>query len=262
MSSRFTETEKWKNRDFRKLSPQAKLLLIYMFDHCDIAGFWEVDLEHAQFCTGINDLEGPFKALASSYKLVKKDDLSVIWIKNFLLYQKNWPLNENNTAHRGIIKILQSHNSFMDVAVKHLEKKTSKPLASTLRAPLKPLSRGTGKGKGIGNRKEKREEIERECEREKEKREEKTKTRVFKAPTIDDVKAYAEQLGYVRFDSERFWYHYESNGWKVGRNSMKSWKAAVVNWQSNDGQYGRKNTDVVTVDELRKGENNESDPVQ
>jgi hypothetical protein len=34
-------------------------------------------------------------------------------------------------------------------------------------------------------------------------------------------------------EARRFWDYYESNGWKVGRNPMKDWKAAVRNWQRN-----------------------------
>jgi len=32
---------------------------------------------------------------------------------------------------------------------------------------------------------------------------------------------------------EKFLDHYESNGWKVGRNPMKDWKAAVRTWERN-----------------------------
>ena len=33
--------------------------------------------------------------------------------------------------------------------------------------------------------------------------------------------------------AEKFIDYYESNGWKVGRNSMKNWKATVRNWEKN-----------------------------
>ena len=33
---------------------------------------------------------------------------------------------------------------------------------------------------------------------------------------------------------ELFINHYESNGWKVGKNPMKDWKAAVRTWESNN----------------------------
>ena len=34
-------------------------------------------------------------------------------------------------------------------------------------------------------------------------------------------------------EAQRFWDYYESNGWRVGRNPMKDWKAAARNWQRN-----------------------------
>lgn len=55
----------------------------------------------------------------------------------------------------------------------------------------------------------------------------------FVKPTIDEVAAYCRERG-NRVDPRRFMDHYESNGWKVGRNAMKDWKAAVRNWESND----------------------------
>jgi hypothetical protein len=40
-------------------------------------------------------------------------------------------------------------------------------------------------------------------------------------------------------DAERFIDYYTSNGWLVGRNRMKDWKAAVRTWERNN--YGNKN---------------------
>lgn len=54
----------------------------------------------------------------------------------------------------------------------------------------------------------------------------------FTAPTIDEVKAYCiERKNYV--DAERFVDYYTSNGWLVGKNKMKDWKAAVRTWERN-----------------------------
>lgn len=66
----------------------------------------------------------------------------------------------------------------------------------------------------------------------------------FAPPTEDDVKAYADEMGYAGFNSASFVAYYEANGWKVGRNPMKDWKAAVRGWHSRDGQ--RQQTAVKT----------------
>lgn len=59
------------------------------------------------------------------------------------------------------------------------------------------------------------------------------KTARFVKPSIDEIRAFCEEKGY-QIDAERFWAHYESNGWKVGgKAAMKSWHAAIVTWVKN-----------------------------
>ena len=72
--------------------------------------------------------------------------------------------------------------------------------------------------------------IEKEIDKDKEK--EKYKRR-FSKPTIDDVKAYCQERG-NNVDAEKWFNYYESNGWKVGKNPMKDWKAAVRTWERSD----------------------------
>lgn len=57
----------------------------------------------------------------------------------------------------------------------------------------------------------------------------------FRKPSIEELQEYAREKGYT-WDVERFYNHYESNGWKVGRNAMKNWKASMSNW--NKGEHG------------------------
>jgi len=35
-------------------------------------------------------------------------------------------------------------------------------------------------------------------------------------------------------DPDRFIDYYTSNGWRVGKNPMKDWKAAVRSWERSD----------------------------
>ena len=59
------------------------------------------------------------------------------------------------------------------------------------------------------------------------------KKQPFKKPTVVEIYEYAcEKLSdkdALAF-TEKFHAHYEANGWKVGRNAMKDWKAAVRKW--------------------------------
>lgn len=54
----------------------------------------------------------------------------------------------------------------------------------------------------------------------------------FKPPSVDEVRAYCRERKNM-VDAEKFIDYYTSNGWKVGKNSMKDWKAAVRTWERN-----------------------------
>lgn len=55
----------------------------------------------------------------------------------------------------------------------------------------------------------------------------------FKKPTLDEIKLNCAKIGIPESEGIRFFNYYESNGWKVGKNPMKSWQSAMINWRSN-----------------------------
>ena len=59
----------------------------------------------------------------------------------------------------------------------------------------------------------------------------------MKRPTVEEVAAYCKSKGYA-IDAAHFVSYYEANGWKVGRNAMKSWQATCANWASRDKKSG------------------------
>lgn len=50
---RFTETDKWRDPWFRKLSAGAKLAFYYIVENCDNSGVWTPDTELADFSIGM-----------------------------------------------------------------------------------------------------------------------------------------------------------------------------------------------------------------
>jgi len=58
----------------------------------------------------------------------------------------------------------------------------------------------------------------------------------FCPPTLEEVQSYILEKG-IEIDAERFVAYYDSNGWMVGRNKMKSWKSAIVTWKKNEEKY-------------------------
>jgi hypothetical protein len=56
---------------------------------------------------------------------------------------------------------------------------------------------------------------------------------VFEKPTLSELKTYMLEIG-MNDVSEKWFDYYESNGWLVGKNKMKNWKAAVRTWKNNN----------------------------
>lgn len=76
-------------------------------------------------------------------------------------------------------------------------------------------------------------DIELKKEEEKENKADNPPRTRFKAPTLEEVQDYCLERN-NNVDAQRFIDYYTSNGWKVGKNSMKDWKAAVRNWERSD----------------------------
>lgn len=62
----------------------------------------------------------------------------------------------------------------------------------------------------------------------------------FSPPGLEEIEAYFAEKGGTAAQAERFRDFYESNGWKVGKNPMKSWKAAASGWMSRDKESAQK----------------------
>lgn len=62
-------------------------------------------------------------------------------------------------------------------------------------------------------------------------------TRHFVKPTLEEVAAYCRERG-NNVDPEKWMDHYTSNGWKVGKNQMRDWKAAVRTWEKGEYTHG------------------------
>ena len=63
----------------------------------------------------------------------------------------------------------------------------------------------------------------------------------FVVPTLEEVQVYCNERR-NGVDAQRFIDYYSSNGWKVGKNPMKDWKAAVRTWERNG--YSTKQSEV------------------
>lgn len=96
-------------------------------------------------------------------------------------------------------------------------------------------------------------EKEKEKDKEEVKKENTKKERRFVAPTVDEVRAYCTERGNA-VDPEAFVDFYTSKGWKVGKDPMKDWKAAVRTWEKNRDRKPAKKSTVIQPVVLEDGE--------
>ena len=198
MAKRMTDTDKWKKRFVRELSPQHKLLWFYILDDCNHAGIWEVDLEVASIRVGF-DLSHDNLPSSFGEKVISFDNGDKWFIPEFIDFQYG-ELNPNSNVHKSVIALLDKYN---------LEGylKGSQGVQSTL------------------NNKDKDKDIVKV----------KAKAKRFVKPTIEEVADYCNERN-NDVDAEKFYDYYSSNGWKVGKNAMKDWKASVRTWEKNTTQ--------------------------
>ena len=67
-------------------------------------------------------------------------------------------------------------------------------------------------------------------------RPDKSSAKRFVKPTLEEVEAYCNERN-NSIDPQRFIDYYESNGWKVGKNPMKDWKAAIRTWERSEYNF-------------------------
>lgn len=78
-----------------------------------------------------------------------------------------------------------------------------------------------------------------------------TKRKRFEKPTLSEIEQYCIERN-NNVNAEQFYDYYESNGWKVGKNSMKDWKAAVRTWEKNNYNKPAKSNKQNAIDVVNK----------
>lgn len=120
MAKRFTDTGKWDKLWIRKLSPELKLLWVYLLDKCDHAGIWEADIDLAKFQLGITiDQDEAIKVFNG--RVVPLSGGEKWFIPKFIEFQYG-DLNPENRVHKSVIEILERNG---------------------IQGPYKPLTRGS-----------------------------------------------------------------------------------------------------------------------
>jgi len=195
MAKRFIDTEIFADEWFSELSKDGKLFFIYFTTNCDHAGVLRLNKKLAEFQTGIKNIETVTQELCNCLVTVKE---GLYFMPKFLRFQYPGFPRSNVKQQEGAVKILES------LGVDYLNSlvTVTKDLPESYVSDSDSVDDKKGKNH-------------------------------FSKPSIDDVKTYCANRG-NSVNAETFIDHYESNGWMVGRNKMKNWKAAVRTWEKNN----------------------------
>ena len=74
----------------------------------------------------------------------------------------------------------------------------------------------------------------------------------FVKPTVYEVSEYCNERD-NGINADQFVDHYDSNGWKVGKNPMKDWKATIRTWEQRNNEKGGQNGKNQYIDNSAPG---------
>ena len=202
--ARMVKTKFWDDAFVCSLDVGAKLLYLYLLTNqsTNCAGCYEISMRRIIFDTGLIETVciGYLDQFQKSGRIMYQDG----WVS-----LKNFAKNQNFTSpqvQKGIKKIVDlaplAHRVYLGYTY-HID---------------------TAGGKEVEVEKKRKEITPGASAKEK---------KVFSIPTLQEVADYIAEVK-AGISPEAFINHYQSNGWKVGKNPMKCWQSAVRTWKHNN----------------------------
>ena len=220
MSKRFTDTDLWQKPWFMALTPEEKTAWFYLKDHCDAVGVWTPNERLANFQIGA---EIDWQELAGKCNgNVELLENGKWFLPDFCFFQYG-VLSKNCKPHVRYIADLEKHGLFERVS--------------------------KGYRKGLETLEEKEQEKEKEKEKEEDTSYTTARPKKSKPASPDEAAEYFASINVGRTEAERFYDHYEANGWTQGKGKpIKDWKAAARNWKRNMREYTKPQQPQLTRD--------------
>jgi hypothetical protein len=223
----------WTDPKVVDFSAEDRYMMLYLLTnpHANITGCFEINFRQMAFEMGhsTESVVCIIERLAEKHKIIQYcQQTSEILILNW--YKYNWSGGSPNVlkavkSSAGSIKCDEFREYVLDKVNNFGNKEESNKEEITVNSNT--VNSNSNIIVGIGYEYP----IDRVSE-ESTKKTKKRESKPFKKPTVEEIKAYCCERN-NQIDAERFYDHYESNGWKVGKTSMKDWKATVRNWERN-----------------------------
>mgnify|MGYP003136333538 CR=1 FL=1 len=206
MKKRFTDTEKWRDPWFRKLSAGAKLSWMWLLDNCDAAGVIDPDWELAAFQIGEEVSEKAIGELKSRVETLPDGKL---FIPKFIIFQYK-TISPSCKAHNPVFESLEKHN-------------LAERVCDTL---LEGLGKGPRKGKGKGQDKAFAEGMR------------------SRPPTLEELKAYAKEVPCSEDCAEGYQNDRQALNWTKVKGGLQvtieDWRSDLrtfaMHWRANEAK--------------------------
>lgn len=203
---RFTETLKWQDPWFRRLSSGAKMLWLYTLDHADHIGLVELD---EVFISQDCGMKITTKHITELGDRLEKVSGCKYYMPKFIRFQYG-TLSETCPAHKKVIQSIKNDSIFCDSLGYHYP---------NARVSI-PNSTGQEEDR-IGKE-----------ENKTGKPEENPQVGSQPRGTLEELKSYALEIGLPASDGSFMFDHWSANGWKNGENPSKDWKAGMRKWKA------------------------------
>jgi hypothetical protein len=235
---RSLHTKFWSDPDFETLAYSARYLFIYLLtnEHRNEAGVYTLSTRKMAFEAGMAEqqVREELAALTHAGKVSYDLDTATVWVCNAVRYQTTSP-NTTKAIARDLewcqspkIKaaFLARYGAELGLTA------PSEPLGSPSQAPSEPLPSSSNGATKPPYRDRDRDRVLEEKENTGTTRVRARKTSDATPATSEEVFALFEERGYLRPATEagKFFDFYTANGWRVGKNPMKDWRAAAANW--------------------------------
>lgn len=209
MAKRFIDTELFNDEWFCELSKDAKLFFIYYITNCDHAGILKLNKKLFEFQTSIKDIDKVIKEMGNKLILIKD---SVFFMPGYLKFQYPEFPKSKVKQQEGALKILDNHGITLEIVKSYLT------VTKELEYSYVNDNDNVSDNVSVKNNKEGKKN----------------------KPTLEECKQYCLERN-NGVDADKFFNYYESNGWKVGKNAMKDWKAAIRTWEKNIAEVKQSN---------------------
>lgn len=201
----------WAEEPFTKAQAWIDLLLLANYETRKVMlGNEIVEIERGSFVT-------------SELKLMARWKWSKTKVRNFLCLLQSDNMIVKKTDHKKTVITIVKYGAYQDMET---TKEPQKDREKTMKEPQKDTTNKYNNINNINNK----------------------ERAVFKPPNVEEVRAYCQERG-NNIDPESFVAFYESKGWMIGKNKMKSWKSAITTWEKRDIATPQKESKIHNFNE-------------